>query len=448
MLVAAGGAFAGILALGSDLAPPAGAPGATARGPIAGGSASGFLLALAIVIGAARACGVLFRRWFGQVEVIGEMFAGLALGPSLLGALAPDVHAALFPDAIAGALALVADLGVLLFMFLVGLALDPRRLRGQVHATVLISHASIAVPFLFGAAVALHAYPRHGGAGVPFALFAAFFGISLSITAFPVLARIVGELGLQQTSLGAVAIACAAIGDVTAWTLLAVVAAVAVAEVGSIAATLSWIALFVAGMLLLARPLLARFAAREQRSAGPLALGALALIAFLLLLAAAVTEAIGIHALFGAFLFGAILPHEGRLATQLRARLEDAVLVLFLPCFFVHTGLRTEIGLLSGAADWLLAGLILAAATAGKFGGTLAAARLTGYGWREGSALGFLMNARGLMELIVLNVGLDLGVISPPLFTMLVLMALVTTATTTPAVARVLSTTIQQRRTS
>jgi Kef-type K+ transport system membrane component KefB len=293
-------------------------------------------------------------------------------------------------------------------------------------------------PFLLGAATALWLHPRYGTRGVSFLVFSLFLGVSLSVTAFPVLARILTDRGLHRTALGATALACAAVADVTAWVMLAFVAGVARADLSGPARLLPWALAYLVVMLVGVRPLVRRVSDAVERTGAPAGRGALSAAFVGLLLSAAATEALGVHALFGAFLFGALLPRDGRLATDLRRALEDLVVVLFLPAFFAVTGLRTRIGLVAGWSDAFVCGLIVAVATVGKFGGTLAAAKLTGHGWRDSVALGTLMNTRGLMELIVLNVGLDLGVIEPRLFAMLVIMALVTTFATSPVLSLLL----------
>ncbi len=393
------------------------------------------LLALAVIVVCARGLGAFFERVLKQPPVMGEIVAGLLLGPSALGAISPEAAAFLLPTEVAPYLGIVAKIGVVLFMFLVGLELDARLLRGSSHATMAISHASIVAPFFFGTVLALALYPRYSNDAVSFTTFSLFVGVSMSVTAFPVLARILSDRRIQHTPLGVTAIACAAVDDVTAWCLLALVSGVASAQLDGTLFTLGAVVVYVLAMLLIARPLLAKLAAHEEKKSGPVSLDVLAIVFASLLLSAVATEAIGIHALFGAFLVGALLPHEGRLAAEVRHRLEDVVVVLLLPVFFAFTGMRTQIGLVSGGEDWLMVGAIVAVATLGKFGGTLAAARFSGLGWRESSGLGILMNTRGLMELIVLNVGLDMHVLSPTLFAMMVLMALATTFATSPIFA-------------
>jgi Kef-type K+ transport system membrane component KefB len=393
------------------------------------------LLALAAVVTAGKLLGLLFRR-FGQPPVIGEVVGGILLGPSLLGALAPRAYEYLLPTEVAPTLGVVAQIGVLIYMFLIGLELNPELLRNRLNTTVAISHASIVVPFVLGAALALYLYPRFSPANVPFTGFALFMALAMSITAFPVLARILSDLGITQTSLGTIALTCAAVDDVTAWCLLALVVGIAHASAGTALTIAALTIAFVAVMFFVVRPVATRAVGRLEQG-GPTP-SALALTLVGLLLSAWTTEMIGIHAIFGAFLFGAIIPHESRLARTLHQNLESLTLLL-LPAFFAITGMRTEIGLVSGFYEWMVCLLIIGVATAGKFGGAFLAARLTGSEWRDSAALGILMNTRGLMELIVLNVGLELGVISPTLFTMMVLMALATTLATTPILRRLVT---------
>jgi Kef-type K+ transport system membrane component KefB len=301
--------------------------------------------------------------------------------------VAPDVSAAILPSSVMPLLRLHAQAGVIFFMFLVGLELDGRMIRQSSRATIFISHASIVLPFALGYLLAYALYPRLAPPPVGFTPFALFIGVSMAITAFPVLARILRDRGLNKTRMGAVALACAAVNDVTAWCLLALV--VSLTEFGDWRTAIAHMPGVVAGQL-------------------------------------------SHYLIFAAFLFGAIMPARARMGATLHDRLARIVSLLFLPVFFAFSGLRTEIGLIAGSTDWLWCTAIIAVACVGKFGGSVAAARLTGIGWRDAAALGVLMNTRGLVELVVLNIGLDLGVISPTLFTMLVIMALVTTAMTSP----------------
>lgn len=426
-------AVAGLAAWGQALYPVAAAAPPPALAAAAGQSPqlALLLLQMLVIVAAARLLGRVFRR-IGQPAVIGEIFAGILLGPSLLGLLWPQALATLFPPAAMAPLQLLSQLGVLLFMFALGLELDLAELRRQARTALLISHVSMLLPFLLGMGLALAAFPLLAPPGVPFHAFALFLGVAMSITAFPVLARILDERRMVHTPVGRMALACAAIGDLSAWCLLALVVALAQAR-GLAAAGLSaaLAVLFVLALHGVARPLLqrafgARLAAERDGT------GALALAVVLLLACSFCAEVIGIHALFGAFLAGTVMPAGSTVREPLRQRLNGFSAVGLLPLFFALTGLRTHLGLLQGAQDWLLCGLIAAVAVAGKLGGTLLAARCTGSGWRESFTLGALMNTRGLVELIVLNVGYELGVLSARVFTMLVIMALLTTCMTGP----------------
>jgi Kef-type K+ transport system membrane component KefB len=295
---------------------------------------------------------------------------------------------------------------------------------------VATSHASIVVPFVLGGFLALELYPRLATRDVSFASFALFMGVAMSITAFPVLARILTDRGLAKTELGVVALSCAATDDVTAWCLLAIAVGMAQAQVGGGLLVVAGSLAYIAFMLVVVRPVARRLASRW--TSAELSRVPTAWLFVALLLSALATERIGIHAIFGAFLLGAVIPHDSPVARSISRQLMPVVTVLLLPAFFAFTGMRTQLRLVSGLEQWLICGLILLVATAGKFGGTLAAARLTGSSWRDAAALGTLMNTRGLMELVVLNIGLDLGVISPTLFAMMVVMALATTMAASP----------------
>lgn len=390
------------------------------------------ILQVAVIVVFSRAVGWVFRR-LHQPQVVGEMAAGLMLGPSLLGWIAPGVSATLFPPESLGHLNTLSQVGLIVFMFLVGLELEPRLLRGRGKTAVVTSHASIVVPFCLGAALALYLYPRLSDDSVAFTSFALFMGAAMSVTAFPVLARILTERRLLGTRLGAVAIACAAVDDISAWSILAVVVALVRA---SSAHTSPWFTLggslcYLAVMLTIARPAL-RWLESYYHTRGRLTQDMVGIVLLAVLASAWTTEWLGIHALFGAFALGAVMPKDAGLVHDLMEKLEDFTVVLLLPIFFAFTGLRTSIGLIQGAEMWSYFGYVLLIACAGKFGGSALAARATGLGWREAGAVGILMNTRGLMELVILGIGLDLGAISPALFAILVMMALATTAMTTP----------------
>lgn len=390
------------------------------------------LVQIAVILIAALAAGRILRH-FHQPRVIGEMVAGIVLGPSILGSLAPGLFSALFPLHSLPYVNALSQVGLIVFMFLVGLELDLNRLKTLGRSALIVSQAGVVVPFLGGVILGLFLYPRLSDPDVPFSHFVLFMGVTMSITAFPVLARILTERHMLQTTVGALALASAAVDDVTAWCVLAAV--VMLARAGAVAlpvwATLSGTLAFVALMAIGARRWLYHLEIAFQES-GRVSLEMLGLILVLVFSSALITELLGIHALFGAFLFGVIMPRTEGLARALTERLESLVVVVLLPLFFALTGLRTSVGLLGGWELWLYFVLILLVAVSGKLSGVMVAARLTALPWREAGALGILMNTRGLVELVALNIGLDIGVISPTLFTMMVLMALCTTFMTTP----------------
>lgn len=437
LLVFAGIAFWVLRDIGSDLR----APPPIANAPQFGSEPTHttpmetfmhVLLALGVIIIAARIVGGLFKR-LRQPPVMGEVIAGILLGPSALGYAWPEASAFLLPSHVVPSLHGLAQMGVLLYMFLVGLELNPAMLRGRASVTVTVSHASIVVPFVLGVALSLYTYPRFSSNDVPFAVFALFGGVALSVTAFPVLARILGDRNLQRSPIGTIALACAAVDDATAWCLLAFVVSVAHRSMSGTLLTVGLAAVYVVVMLAVARPLVRRWVVRLEGQTD-VTRAAMTVVILGLIVSAIATSAIGLHALFGAFLFGAIIPHDSHLARRVTERLEDVVVVLLLPAFFAFTGMRTEIGLVSGGAAWFAVLLIFVVACLGKFGGAFAAARLSGLSTADSAMLGALMNTRGLMELIVLNVGLDLRVLSPTLFAMFVLMAIGTTLLTTPII--------------
>ncbi|HKP97958.1 MAG TPA: cation:proton antiporter, partial [Fibrobacteria bacterium] len=357
---------------------------------------------------------------------------GILLGPSLLGHFLPGVEGLLFPPAGLANLNLLSQVGIILFMFSVGMEIDLSALRKHAKVALFVSNAGIILPFLLGTGAAYFLYSGFAPAGVEFPAFALFMGIAMSITAFPVLARIIKERGLESTHLGMTAMASAAVDDVTAWILLAVVISVARAQSAlSALPTAALAAAFTLAMLGVARPLAGSWAARAGDLSHP-GRGVASLVLIGVFLSSLATEAIGIHALFGAFLAGAVMPAVGPFRVFLRDRLEYSASLFLLPVFFASTGLRTRMDVMDRAGDWAICAALLAIAVAGKLGGVSLAARLTGTDWRNAFALGALMNTRGLMELIVLNVGLDLGILSPRIFTMMVLVALATTAMTGP----------------
>jgi Kef-type K+ transport system membrane component KefB/nucleotide-binding universal stress UspA family protein len=389
------------------------------------------LVEVLIVIGLSRLVGLGFRL-IKQPLVIGEIVAGIMLGPSLFGLVAPHLAVTLFPPETFPFLNVLSQVGLIFFMFLIGLELNPKYLNSQLEVAILTSHVSILVPFSLGTLLAVILYPLVSNASVSFTAFALFLGAAMSITAFPVLARIITENNLQGTRLGTLALTCAAVDDVTAWCLLAV--AIAVARTGDFAGAIPTIIasiVYIGLMLTAGRWFLQRLAKHYLR-AGRLSQLLLAGIYMGVVASALITELIGIHLIFGAFLLGAAMPKNEDLVRELAVKTEDFVLIFLLPIFFAYSGLRTQIGLLNRPELWLLCALVLGVAIAGKYIGTYVAARFSGINKREASALGWLMNTRGLTELIVLNIGLELGVISPLIFTMLVIMALVTTFMTSP----------------
>jgi Kef-type K+ transport system membrane component KefB len=392
------------------------------------------ILQILIIILASRILGWIMSL-INQPTVIGEILAGIMLGPSLLGLYFPEATAFIFPLESLGNLQFLSQIGLILFMFIIGMELDIGVLKQQAGAAVFISNTSIVVPFVMGAALAYFLYNSFAPPGAGFIPFALFMGIAMSITAFPVLARIVQERGISRTPMGMTAITCAAINDLTAWGILALVVAIANATaVGGALVTILLSFLYVAIMLFIIRPLLNRIALKYtvRETISKLVV---AMVLSTMLLSSYITEVIGIHALFGAFMAGVIIPDNIRFKQIMAEKIEDVSLVLLLPLFFVYTGLRTEIGLLNEPGLWLIGLLVVGVAVAGKFVGSALAARFTGQSWKDSLLIGALMNTRGLIELIALNIGYDIGVLSPEIFTILVLMALVTTFMTGPAMS-------------
>lgn len=384
------------------------------------------------IIITARLFGWICKK-IGQPTVIGEIIAGIVLGPSLFGMYFPEFSTTLFPISSLGNLEFLSQIGLILFMFVVGMELDLKVLKNKAHDAVVISHASIIIPFALGMGLAYFIYQSFAPVGVQFTSFALFLGIAMSITAFPVLARIVQERGLHKKRLGTVVITCAAADDITAWCLLAVV--IAIVKAGSFVSALYTIALaafYVLMMTKVVRPFLIRIGNLYQTKES-LSKPIVAIFFLTLIISSYATEIIGIHSLFGAFMAGAIMPENIKFRNLFIEKIEDIALVLLLPLFFVYTGLRTEIGLLNDLYLWKVTGLIILVAVVGKFIGSAIAAKFVGQNWKDSLTIGALMNTRGLMELVVLNIGYDLGVLTPEIFAMMVIMALVTTFMTGPA---------------
>jgi len=393
---------------------------------------SRLFLQLFVVIAVCYVVGWIFTRC-GQPAVVGEMMAGVILGPSVFGFLAPHAFQFVFATSSLGALRLFSQIGVCLFMFAVGMEMDVAELRHKAHTAVAVSHFSIVVTYFLGVLLALFLYGHLAQPGASFTGFALFMGISMSITAFPVLVRILRDRGIFKTPIGSTATACAAVGDVTAWGVFAFVVAIARAtSIGGAAFSLGLVLLFVALMLFVIKPNLPRWLGQPALERPDPSKAVMAVVIGVVLVSALITQLIGIRALFGAFLAGIIMPTAGGFRDKLVVRVENLSSVLLLPVFFAFTGLRTQIGLLNSAQDWLICLGIIGVATAGKLGGSALAARLTGMKWPESLQLGALMNTRGLMELIALNIGYDMGILSQRIFTMLVIMALVTTIMTGP----------------
>ncbi len=391
------------------------------------------LLQIITIIITARLFGWLFRK-IGQPSVIGEIIAGIFLGPSVVGMYFPEYSGLLFPPASLGNLQFLSQIGLILFMFVIGMELDLKVLKNKANDAVVISHASIVIPFALGIGLSYYIYNQFAPAGVEFLSFSLFMGIAMSITAFPVLARIVQERGIHKTRLGAIVITCAAADDITAWCLLAAV--IAIVKAGTFASSLYVILLasvYVLMMLFIVKPFLKKvgdlYATREN-----LGKPVVAIFLVTLIISSYLSEIIGIHALFGAFLTGAIMPDISKIRSIIIEKVEDVSLILLLPLFFVFTGLRTQIGLINDPYLLKITGFIILVAVVGKFLGSALAAKFVGQNWRDSLTIGALMNTRGLMELVVLNIGYDLGVLSTEIFTMMVIMALVTTFMTGPAI--------------
>ncbi|MGB5005618.1 MAG: cation:proton antiporter [Ferruginibacter sp.] len=390
------------------------------------------LLQIIVIIAVARFAGFLFRK-IGQPAVIGEIVAGIILGPSVLGLFFPGINHFLFPAASLGTLNFLSQVGLILFMFIIGMEIDLKAIGKQAYDAVIISHASIIIPYALGVTLAYFIYRDYAPAGTSFLSFALFMGIAMSITAFPVLARILQEKGLTRSRLGAMALTCAAADDLTAWCILAaVIALVKSGSSISVLYTIGFAVVYVLIMLKVVRPYLEKLSTvydNKIKRRTPI----IALLFVILIISSYITSIIGVHALFGAFIAGVIMPGSFSFRKIVVDKIEDVSIILLLPLFFVITGLRTEIGLINEGHLWITFGWILLVAVAGKFGGSALAARMVGQSWKDSLSIGVLMNTRGLMQLIVLNIGYDLGILTPEIFAMMVLMALVTTFMTGPA---------------
>jgi Kef-type K+ transport system membrane component KefB len=392
------------------------------------------LLQIIVILATCRIVGMLFKK-IGQPTVIGEIVAGILLGPSILGYFSPQLSGFLFPPESFAYIKMLSQFGLILFMYTIGMELDLGLVRKRFQDTILISHTSTIVPFCIGMLVAFFIYDEYANPETSFLSFALFIGISLSITAFPVLARIIQERGMTRTHLGSIALASAANGDITAWCMLAAV--VAYAQAGSMNSAIYSVLfslVFIAIMLFIVRPILqiiGNLYHNKEMVSKPL----VALMFFILLLSSYLTEILGLHALFGAFIAGLVMPDNLKFRKIMNEKVEDVSLAFFLPLFFVYMGLQTEIGLIKGSEMWLLCGIIILAAIVGKFGGTLLAARFSKESWKDSLHIGAFMNTRGLMELVVLAIGLEMNILPKPIFVMLVLMTLVTTFMTSPLIS-------------
>jgi Kef-type K+ transport system membrane component KefB len=389
------------------------------------------LLQVFIIIIVTSLFGLIFRK-IGQPAVVGETIAGIVLGPSLLGLLFPGAFHFIFPVESLPNLRFLSQIGLILFMFIVGLELDNRMLRKQAFEAVIISHASILIPFSLGIFLSFYLYPLYASPQTSFYSFALFMGIAMSITAFPVLARIIRERKLTDTRLGILAISCAASDDVTAWCILALLIAFIRSGSGmNGVAIVGLVALYGVVMFFFVKKILLWIQTKyiqEKISYNSF----MAILFSVLLLSSWCTEVIGIHALFGAFMAGIVIPKDSQILNRIINRISDLTLVMLLPLFFVYTGLRTQAGILNSGTLWISFAYILLCAVAGKFGGSALVARVLGNSWNESLSIGALMNTRGLMELVVLNIGYDMGILNMEIFSLMVFMALLTTMMTSP----------------
>ncbi len=389
------------------------------------------LLQVIIILFTSRIFGIIFKM-LGQQTVVGEIIAGIFLGPSILGWLFPELSSILFPHDSFISLQFLSQIGLAFFMFVIGMELDLSKIRNRANDAVMISHVSIIFPFFLGTCLSYYIFKELAPANISFTSFALFMGIAMSITAFPVLARIIKERGLTKTPLGVLAITCAAADDVTAWCLLAAV--IAIAKAGNLASSLFTIGLavlYIIFMIYVLKPWLQKINDRRIKSE-KIDKTVIGIAFFVLMVSAYFTEIIGIHALFGSFIAGVIMPNNIRFKETLTDKVEDISTILLLPIFFAFTGLRTQIGLLNEGHMWTLCLIIILVAVSGKLIGSAFTAKIIGRSWKDSLSIGALMNTRGLMELVVLNIGYDLGILGPEIFAIMVLMALTTTLMTGP----------------
>jgi Kef-type K+ transport system membrane component KefB len=394
------------------------------------------LLAIISILVVTQASGKLLR-FVRQPAVIGEMIGGILIGPSVLGRFFPQLQTLLFPESILPFINKIAQLGIILYMFIVGLELDTQVLKEKARSIFAIAYGNMLFTFLLGMAVSIPLFREYAPREITFGSFSAFLGVAMSITAFPVLARILSDLKIQKTEIGSIALSCAATGDVAAWCLLALAVSIAKSQIMGALQTVLLAIGFIFLMIYVVRPILLKILSKPKENKN--SLRTLATLLVIALVCSFLTDYIGIHTIFGSFLFGAILSTEKNVVQEMSHRFEDLVKALFLPAFFAFSGLRTQLFLIDSWDDWKICALITLLATLGKFGGTYVISRRVGFDKWSSSILGVLMNTRGLVELIVLNVGLDLGIISPRLFAMMVIMAIVTTLMTSPLTVWLLS---------
>ncbi|HWZ45930.1 MAG TPA: cation:proton antiporter [Candidatus Saccharimonadales bacterium] len=396
------------------------------------------IIQLILIVGCAKATGLLFRR-LGQPQVCGEIAAGIILGPSLFGALWPHAQRMVFSPSASDHLTVLSEVGLIFIMFIIGLEFDFSHLATSTRAVFLVSTAGILVPFLLGVPLGRWIYFQMG-LNVNKVGFTLFVATALSMTAVPVLGRIVVEFNLGKSRLAALAIGAAAMDDAVGWLLLALVSDLVVArfQPTRILVSAAGVAIYLLAMIFLVRPLLKRWTHWAMSKSGhELPPAALAQLIIMFFASAAVTSAIGIFPVFGAFVMGAVLHDQKALCEAVGRQMRDFVTVFFLPVFFTFTGLRTDISSLDGKAG-LLAGVVILVAATGKFGGCSVAARLGGLSWRESFSIGAMMNTRGLVDLVVLNTGYDLGIIPKPVFSIFVVMVLFSTYMTAPALRRLI----------